>query len=95
MPPLPGEEASQPPVEPVESAEDLLSQRQLSRLQSLCRSRGIGDRIDRLTLASEVIGRTLGSSKELTVTEADRFIDYLEQLPAIDRDADDQQGLDI
>ena len=94
MPPLPGEEASQPTAEPVESDEPL-SQRQLNRLQSLCRSRGIGDRSDRITLASEVIGRTITSSKDLTSAEADRFIGYLEELPAVDRDEQDQQGLDI
>lgn len=77
------------------ATQDLLTQRQLTRLQALCRSRGVGDRAARLTLASDVVGRTLGSSKELTVTEADRFIDYLEQLPEVDRDAAESPGLDL
>lgn len=85
LPPLPGE-TDVAAVDLADATRDdeqaaqLIEPRQLRRLQSLMRTRGIGDRADRLALACEIIGRTVTTSKELTEIEADRVIDYLEHL---------------
>lgn len=97
LPPLPGETYTEradvlPTVEPLED-------RQRRRLQSLARSRGL-DRADRMTLGSEIVGRTLSSWNELTRGEAQTVIERLEQLPVAERMTgegvdDEQQHLEV
>lgn len=89
LPPLPGEsdDASDAAAARLVTAgrdasadAELLTAGQLRRIQQLMRERGIGSRNERLALAREIIGREIGSSKDLTTAEADRVIVYLEHL---------------
>jgi len=56
---------------------EALSPQQLKLLQVLFREAGIPEREDRIAFASEVIGRVIESSKELTGAEASEVIDAL------------------
>lgn len=88
LPPLPGEiDAPDAPAAQTDEPETLTAG-QLRRIQQLMRGRGIGSRTERLTLACEIIGRTISTSKELTPGEADRVISYLEKL---DEPPDDRE----
>lgn len=59
---------------------------QRRRMHGLFRARKIPDRADRLILTAEVIGRPIKSSTELTSTEADKIITYLERMGEVDDD---------
>lgn len=73
------EPAAEPPEPPVDSITDA----QLRKLHAAFNDAGISDREERLAFASSVVGRDLGSSKDLTKGEAARVIDWLEA-PAAD-----------
>lgn len=61
---------------------DFITAKQLKMVGALFTKAGITNRDDRLSYASEVAGRTLGSSKELTKAEASKLIDELQTLEA-------------
>jgi hypothetical protein len=71
LPPLPGEDT------PSETGTPMITRAQQGRMHGLMRSLQITERADRLTYASQVLGRDVRSSKELTTDEADRVIDAL------------------
>lgn len=52
---------------------------QTRKLHAMFRERGVHDRTERLQWASEVLGRQLTSSKEMTMDEAGKVIDDLER----------------
>jgi hypothetical protein len=70
-PPLPHEEGFEQ-VDP-------LTQAQQSKMQALFRERGISLRTKRLEYATEIIGRPIASSRQLSRSEASKVIDRLEQ----------------
>jgi hypothetical protein len=80
LPPLPGEpEAATSPSPPVAESEPLPStDSQRRRLHAAFTRHGIADRGDRLRRASDVIGRMLTSSRELTAAEVDLVLDDLD-----------------
>lgn len=71
LPPLPGEDT------PSATGTALITRGQQSRMHGLMRDLRITERADRLAYATEVLGRDVKSSKELTTDEADRVIDAL------------------
>jgi hypothetical protein len=73
----PPPEDTQPEPHPIE--EPKLNQAQSRKMFALFRDTGLEAREDRLAYAMAVIGRQLESSTELTVSEAGRVIDALEQ----------------
>jgi hypothetical protein len=90
-PPLPGEVDVEPVVEPVVEVEPvareqtLITPAQRRRMMALFSKVGMGGRSEdqraqRLRLSADWIGRTVGSSNDLTSGEADRIIEALEQL---------------
>ena len=70
-PPLPGEEE-------VHDVTEQVTRGQLTKLHTSFTAAGINDRTERLLYAAEVVGRDLGSSKDLTSTEASQVIDALD-----------------
>jgi hypothetical protein len=74
-PPPPAD--TQPEPAPIE--EPKLNQAQSRKMFALFRDTGLEAREDRLAYAMAVIGRQLESSTELTISEAGRVIDALEQ----------------
>lgn len=74
-PDLDDEPAPAPAVEPISDA-------QMRKLHATFNERGIVERDDRLAFAAGVVGREVGSSKDLSRDEAGRVIDALESLPA-------------
>lgn len=71
-PPLPGEDA----------APRAITAPQRAKLHAVFGQIGWNDRDDRLRAASAVVGRELPSSSDLTLDEAKRLIDALEQIAA-------------
>ena len=69
---------------------------QRRRMMALFRRRKMDDRRERLRYASGLVGRTLKSSNDLTVAEADRVIDELEaaasRAPVDDDEAPDDEA---
>lgn len=61
-----------------DSGPKLISEPQLKKIMTLMTRGQIVDRDARLAFCAEVVGRQLGSSKELTLTEAARVIEALE-----------------
>ena len=74
LPPLPGEDEPAPP--------DPASDAQRKKLHVLFREHQIDDRDERLAYCSNIAGRIILGSVELTKDEASRIIDTLEQDPA-------------
>jgi hypothetical protein len=70
-PPLPGEEE-------VHDLTEQVTRAQLTKIHTSFTAAGINDRNERLLYAAEVVGRELGSSKDLTSTEASQVIDALD-----------------
>lgn len=74
---------SPPQAETVqESAERMISSAQQKKLGALMRQAGITDRAAALAFVADVIGREVASRNELTLVEAGRVIDVLENPPA-------------
>jgi hypothetical protein len=86
----PKEEEAAPPLPPLPDEpgysagepEPLASEQQKRRMFALFRERGMQDRGERLAWASDLLGRELKSSNELTVSEASRLMEALEQQQA-------------
>ncbi len=70
-PPLPGEQAQSPEV---------ATRPQLTKIHAAFTSVGWTDRDDLLRAASVIVGRTIGSSTELTKREAHELIEVLEKV---------------
>jgi len=70
-PPLPGEQ-EQPP--------EMVTAPQLTKIQATLTSIGWTDRADKLRAASTIVGRPLGSAKDLTKHEAHELIKALEMV---------------
>lgn len=70
--------ASRPPLPGEQSAPDGITAGQLKKLQAQFTAIGWTDRGDRLRAVSTIVGRQIGSSNELTQSEADRLIEALE-----------------
>ena len=51
-------------------------------MHALWREANVTDRADRLALTAAVVGRTVGSSNDLTEAEAEALISYMRQLKA-------------
>ena len=66
-------------IEPDEPPADVMTQPQRAALHVAFKEAGITDRAKRLNYASEVVGRTLATSAELTKREASDVIDALKQ----------------
>jgi hypothetical protein len=78
-------------AEPVTREQTLISPAQRRRMMALFTKVGMGGRSEdaralRLRLSADWIGRTVGSSNELTSSEADRIVEQLEQLGEADDD---------
>ena len=78
-------EATPPPPagtgEPAAPESDRITQAQQRKMRALLGKQNLGGQENRdrvLALASDVIGRTIKSSTEMSVAEAGHFIDYLE-----------------
>ena len=80
-PPLPGEDGYTDPAA-ASHPEVGLTQAQSSNLHRLFGVAGIKNRDTKLTAASLIVGRELGSSADLTKREASQLIDQLEQFAA-------------
>ena len=86
------DEPAVPVEEPVKTtAEAMISDAQSKKLHALLREAGITDREVALGYIGDVIGREIGSSKELTKAEASKAIDQIEAEkepaePALDAD---------
>jgi len=82
-PPLPGEDGYDEPsgeaTEQDEAAPEEITAAQQKKLGVLMRAHGITDRDTALGLVANIIGRTVGSRKELTKAEASWVIDALDQ----------------
>lgn len=63
----------------VESEVRPVSAAQMTKLHAIFTEQGVKDRDERLQVSSQVVGRTLESSKDLTLSEATRLIDTLER----------------
>lgn len=90
-PPLPGEDGYDEPVaEPEQSdaepAAEEITAAQQNKIGALMREHGITDRKGALGFVTDVIGREVGSRKELTKVEASKVIDALE------REGDSSEG---
>jgi len=72
-----------PPPEELPPVE-LLTDAQKKKCTAVLGSLDVSDRDERLSLCTSIIGRTLGSSAELTKDEASRVIDVLSQVEAGD-----------
>lgn len=59
---------------------EVITGAQMTKLQTLFSKAGIAERVDRLAHVSELIGRPVESSKELTKAEASKVIDDLEMI---------------
>lgn len=76
----PGED-DQPAATDVAPAEPAsVTSAQMKKLHAIFTQAGIGGRNDRIRISSEVVGRQLGSSSELTKDEASVLIDTLEMV---------------
>jgi hypothetical protein len=75
LPPLPGEPEPTPTPEPPAT----ITEPQLRRLMALFRANEFTTREGRLAFATLIVGRTITTSKELTVDEASRLIEALEK----------------
>lgn len=77
--------APTPPEPPLDAAEpvngELINEAQLKKLLAGCTERGLTDRDTRLAFVSNIVGRDIGTSKELTKAEASKVIDRLEDVP--------------
>ncbi|MEO3860952.1 hypothetical protein [Acrocarpospora sp. B8E8] len=72
----------EPQPEPPPTAERMISEPQQKKMGALMREAGITDRDTALAFVADVIGREVASRNELTLAEAGRVIDYLENPPA-------------
>jgi hypothetical protein len=72
------------PQEQEPTSEPMVTSSQLTKLGVVFNANGIKDRDERLAYVSEIVGRPLTTSKELTKTEASRIIDGLESLAGIE-----------
>lgn len=81
LPPLPSDEIADGEVV-LEQPADTITDAQMRKLMACMNEQGIVDRDHRLAFTSGVIGREIGSAKELTKAEAAKVIDRLEQLAA-------------
>lgn len=77
-PPLPGEDDQPAPPAP-ETAADL-TRAQLTKLHTVFSAIGWTDRNDRLRASSIIVGRSLGTSNDLTKEEAKTLIDTLDSI---------------
>lgn len=79
-PPL--EPAVEPEPEPEETSEapELIREPQLKMMMALFNEKGFKDRDDRLDYVRDLVGIDIGSSKDLTVAQASKVIDALDQL---------------
>lgn len=75
-PPLPTDELDDEPVR-----DGLATDPQIRKMVVAFKEMGITDRDDRLGVLSDVCGRPVGSSKELTREEASKVIEHLEGAP--------------
>ena len=57
----------------------MISEPQRRKLHALLREKGVQDRDDKIAYCAGVIGRKISSSNDLTLEEAGRVIDHLEQ----------------
>lgn len=69
----------QPPPLPTDGDPDQITGPQLARLAIMFNNVGWTERDDKLRAASTIVGRQLGSSKELTKTEASGLMNMLEE----------------
>lgn len=76
-PPLPTDEPDEPD-EPAPDRDGMATDAQIRKMVVAFKEIGVVDRDDRLQVLSDVAGRPIGSSKELTKDEASKVIDHLE-----------------
>lgn len=91
----------EPDPEPERTAEPGITDAQITKLHTAFTGAGVKDRDQKIALIEQVTGRRVGSSKELTMREAARVIDHLEQMAAeplrVEESvvvADDEPGFD-
>lgn len=88
-----GDPEPAPTAEPEQPADPerelvMVTPAQLRKMGASMGDLGVKDRADRLTVTSEIVGRDIGSAKELTMDEARRLIDTLEAEGAAELVAD-------
>lgn len=86
-PALPGDEPDDPspatePAPDPEPADPKATRAQVTKLQTVYGSLGITDRAEKLATASQIVGRPLESSNDLTKEECGTLIDTLEKVAA-------------
>ena len=92
-PPLPGEAGyeelgSEKPTEEPQSEEAKPTKRMLTALHAALNAAGLTDRADKLQFCSDVVGREVTSSTDLTRTEVGDCLDTLSAAPAEDEIVD-------
>lgn len=76
---LPGHEGVIADVVTELGGEEMITRPQMQKMQAMFTERGLTDRTARLGYASDVIGRTIATSTDLTKAEATDLIDALER----------------